>query len=370
MWNSSLNKTGLSPGNIFQARRISLVVLFVISLAYSPHLMATKMMPAEPDPWFSIWVQIEADSLPRGVEFKHVAFPENKVILGYFTNSEPTPFYLVARSSDQHDWVRDLPPNMVPNHIAVRGSAFRLGDEYRWNRQREPGIRMGRLIKRSPGESLQAFDISAYLGSSKVDIRGTYGRDYVNRAAKYRFILDVPLPEPLRLSGHPRFLITNEGPVPLYTGIVFPRPVGWVTEVPEGFLATHKIVEGKTYYGETLRATTQDGWKEARSIDARLTDRELTGYLPDFKLKQVFRDNRPSDVKLPDPQPFEITAFHGTREVTIRGRLLYDLNPNYDPLAEQGPAKCLSCIDEMCGACQGHGPTRVKRYQKIYESTY
>ena len=327
----------LIPAIAFVRAAVALALLL-----HSGALFALRYGAPEPDPWFSVWVQVEAKSLPPGVGFKRESFPEGDV--GYFSNPGTTPFYLVTTPITPPDWKRDLPANMVPDAMAVSGAGFRMGSTRDWVRENFPGILVERFLK------ADTVRMEGYLGKQKIAIGGRLVRDRVNRLE-----LDSPLPAPLRLAEFPgqpgRFAIANDGPVPLYTGAVFPKPVGWVTEVPFGFLATNKVVAGKTYYGQRNFPSTTDGWQEVERYDARLTQEELETYLPRFKLKQVYKDNRPGNARAPGPQPFEMTAFHGTRKVVIRGRILYDLNPNYDPQASRREAACTSCTGSMCDRC-------------------
>ena len=305
----------------------------------------------EPDPWFSVSIQVEAKSLPPGVEFKRITFPDNE--FAYFSNSSATPLYLVATPSTPPDWVRDLPANVIPRRMAVSGAAFRMHSWHDWSRENFPGILVEGHLTISQGQAAGIFAMDAYLGTEKIAIRGRFFRDRVNRLE-----LDSPLPSPLRLTEvrgqRGRFVIANDGPVPLYTGTAFAKPVGWVTEVPFGFLATHKLLAGKSYFAETFMPSSADGWREVEPHDSRLTEREFEWYVPSFRFKQIYQDNRPGDAQVPEPQPFEMTAFYGARKITLRGRVLYDLNPHYDPLASRGPSICMSCTGSMCDECAKH----------------
>ena len=52
-----------------------------------------------------------------------------------------------------------------------------------------------------------------------------------------------------------------------------------------------------------------------------------------FEFVDVREDDRPVDVAIPEPTAFAFTAFYGATPVTIRGRAVYALNPDYDPNA-------------------------------------
>lgn len=301
---------------------------------------------AEPDPWYSVHIQVEAKSLPPGVEFRLSSIPG--VDQPYFSNSGATPFYLVTTPKSPPNWVRDLPSNVIPTRMAVSGVTFRIESTLDWSRDIFPGILVERFIRIPSGQDVRMLEMDAYLGKEKIAIRGQFVTGRVNRLE-----LAAPLPAPLRLvevqTG--RFAIANDGPVPLYTGFALPKPVGWATEVPFGFLATHKLVAGKTYYGERVLPSSADGWKDVAPEDARIDADTFESYVPGVKIKQIRRDNRPAGAKAPDPLHFSMTAFHGTRRVAIRGRILYELNPDYDPKAGQRPPVCASCTGSTCGGC-------------------
>lgn len=327
---------------------LSRAVIVIGCIVHSPKLPALFLVPPDPDPWYSLWVQIEARSLPPGVDFKLVDIPERTI--GFFTNSSSTPFYLVISPASPPKWVNDLPRNVVPKQMAVRGAAYRMDLTRNWSRENFPGLLFERYVKYPSGDGPGAVRMVAYQGGRKIEITGLSFRE---RGRPIE--LDAPLPALLRLAevrvGRGRYMLVNDGPVPLYTGSTFSGPVGWVEEMPPGLLATHKIVAGKTYVGERLFVTTTDGWKRTEPWDARLTIRQFRQYMPGFELKQVSRDNRPADITIPDPQPFEMTALYGKQRIVIRGRVLYDLNLNYNPLASEGKPVCLSCTGSMCDEC-------------------
>jgi hypothetical protein len=214
--------------------------------------------------------------------------------------------------------------------------------------------------------------MDAYLGNQKITIGGRYIREWTGptptmRLRVDRLELNSPLPAPLRVGKRGDPEIVNDGKVPLYAplrvrqsgdpkvfpnpdyaGTVFAKPVGWITEVPFGYLAVRKLVAGKSYFSELqnpsfnrgIAWSTPDGWLETPSWDAEpmLTERNFAKFVPGFKFEQIYQDNRPGDAKVPDPRPFEMTAFYGTRKITIRGRILYALNSKYDPHASGEPS--------------------------------
>jgi hypothetical protein len=350
-------------------------------IVHSAPLVALTIRPPAPDPWFSVSFEIEARSLPPGVDFKRRDMDVGG-FGGYFLNSSSTPFYLVTTPSTPPNWVRDLPANVIPTYMAVSGAAFRMDEPGKWSREPAPGILVQRFLRLPESQSAAVIlEMDAYLGNQKITIGGRYIREWTRPTPTMqmrvdRLELNSPLPAPLRLSqtGDPR--IVNDGPVPLYTGTVFSKPVGWVTEIPYGFLATQKLVAGKSYYrvwqpsSAEWEPSSADGWREARPFETTLTERNFETYVPGFKFNQIYRDNRPSDAKVPDPQPFEMTAFYGTRKIIISGRILYALNPNYDPQASQSPPICTSCTGPMCDECAKINRPRPANKAPKHSPTY
>lgn len=344
----------------------------IACLVHSAPLPATSIRGPVSDPWFSVSLEIDARILPPGIGFKPRDWNSGG-FAGDFTNATSTPFYLVKVPSTPPNWARELPGNIVPASMAVAGAWYRMDEPGEWTRENGAGIPIGSFL-RLPGNQSAAvtFEIDAYLGSRKITIGGRYVREWTAptptmRKRADRLELSTPLPAPLRVDerGDPR--IVNHGPVPFYAplrvtqsgdpkalptpryaGTVFASPVGWISEVPFGFVALRKLVAGKSYVPEVknpssshgLVRSTSDGWLQTPSWDAEpmLTERTLAKFVPGFSFEQIYRDNRPGDARVPAPRPFELMAFHGTRKVSIHGRIAYALNPNYDPHASREPS--------------------------------
>jgi hypothetical protein len=341
-------------------------------IVHSAPLVATSIRMPGPDPWYSVSFEIEAKSLPPGVEFKSRDWSSGG-FAGNFSNKTATPFYLVRMPSTPPNWVRELPDNIVPTSMTVSGAWFRMDEPGEWTRASGEGIPIGRFLRLPSGQSAAvAFEMDAYLGKQKITIGGRYVREWTSPTPTMqkrvdRLELNSPLPAPLRVGerGDPK--IINDGTVPLYAplrvsqsgdpkvlpnpdyaGTVFAKPVGWITEVPFGFLAMRKLVAGKSYFSELrnpsfnrgIAWSTSDGWLETPSWDAEpmLTERNFAKFVPGFKFEQIYQDNRPGDAKVPDPWPFEMTAFYGTRKISIHGRIVYALNVKYDPHASREPS--------------------------------
>jgi len=349
-------------------RRIAFVRAAAVigCIVHSAPLVAITIRTPTPDPWFSVSFEIEKSSLPPGVELKR-ADGDAGGFAAYFLNSTPTPFYLVTTPSTPPSWVRDLPANVIPTYMAVSGAAFRMDEPGKWSREAGPGIPVERFLRLPPSVSATVdLEMDAYLGNQKITLAGRYIREWTRptptmQSRTDRLELSSALPAPLRVDQTNQDPgIVNDGPVPLYTGTVLAKPVGWVTEVPYGFLAMQKLVEGKSYsrewplssgHGRREAPPSADGWREVRVDETELTERNFETYVPSFKFQQIYYDNRPGRAKVPDLQPFEMTAFYGTRKIIISGRIRYGLNRNYDPHAGQRQPTCTSCTGSMCDEC-------------------
>lgn len=343
-------------------------------LLLTPPAFATSWAPPGPDPWFTIWVQIESRSLPPGVNYRHVRFRDENRIIGYFTNSSSTPFYLVTRQDTPPGWMLGLPTNVAPRWMAVSGAAYTMQSGI-WRLENFPGILVEQYSKLADNGKDLVLEMDAYLGGSKIAVRGRVDREREGNRWKNHITLDTDLPDGVRFAeipaSHGRLVIVNDGKVPMFTGVEFPQELGWITEVPRDYLALYKLFENRTYFGERLFPTVADGWKRTLPYDARLTEREFEMYIPGIELKQRYEDNRPEKIDIPDSQYFAMTAFYGSQEVTIRGRIVYDLNPFYDPVASQAPPDCMSCMFIFCDECPGvNSHPRQNKRLPTHSSTY
>lgn len=367
-----LRKTGMPYA------RITAVFVFAVHSAIA---FAISYSIPTPDPWYQVSIQIDSRNLPPGVSFKPVPNWSNGGFAGDFSNSSATPFYLVTSPNNPPNWIRDLPANVLPANMAVSGGWFRMVGQGVWSRGIGEGIPVGNFLRMSTRKSSDiTFEMEAYLGDQKIIIGGRFVREWSGLRTD-RLELSSPLPSPLRLSQSPRDpRIINDGSVPLYaplrlsqsgnpktmpnpayTGTVFSKAVGWITEVPTGFMAIRKLVAGKSYFAvlknpykhKGIVKSSVDGWGETPKWDhtPMFTERNFEKYVPGFKFEQIFLDDRPDEVKVPDPVYFKLTTFHGSRKIAISGQILYSLNPEYDPKASKRPRLCISCTGDMCDDC-------------------
>lgn len=324
-------------------------------LSWAGFASALSFQGPQSDPWYLISIQIEAKSLPRGVEFRVTTFDRERIT--HFANAGAVPFYLGVFAASPPDWIRDLPADFVPNAMAVSGKSFRMIGSADWEPDPLPGLAISRFLKVMPGREDRVFAMEGYLGARGILVRGRYVLGNPGRLE-----LDGPLPGGLRLheQAH-RTVIANDGPVPLYVGTKFPGPVAWKKEVPFGYLATHKLVGAKAYYAERVFPRSADGWRPVGNHDARLTWREIDGYVRGMVLKQVHEDNRPAGTTPPEPQPFELAVFHGAEKVLLRGRVTYDINPDYHPAASRYAFACHACAGRPCPECDELRRTRGRK---------
>ena len=320
---------------------------FLVCLALASTANALSFRGPASDPWYVISIQIEAKSLPRGVGFRVTSFDDERIT--HFTNDGATAFYLVVAAASPPDWIRDLPADFVPNAMAVSGKAFQVSGRPDWEPDARAGISIAGFLRVAPDRDQRELAMDGFLGARPIQVRGRF-----TPGRPARVELDGPLPGGLRVleTAHQHTIIVNDGMVPLYTGTKFRKPVAWKTEVPFGYLTTHKLVGARAYYAERIYPQSADGWRPVDDHDARVTWQEIDRYVRGMALKQVFEDKRPADTQPPAPQPFELIAFHGAEKVLLRGRVVYDLNPNYHPVASRYAFACHGCMGRSCPECE------------------
>jgi hypothetical protein len=99
-----------------------------------------------------------------------------------------------------------------------------------------------------------------------------------------------------------------------------------------------KLVEGKTFYTAYTVTPENIGSKKIGWHDHPYGNYQITSwilhYLAGVEIRGGCGDNRPSDIRLPEVQPFSITIVVGNRRSAISGRVVHRLNENYDPTAQ------------------------------------
>ena len=355
-------------------RQIALfpVAAVVGCIVHSAPLAAMTVRPARPDPWFTVSLDFKKSYLPKAIRIEQE--PNYGGFDVSFVNPTHTPFYLVTKPDVPPAWVRDLPPNVVPISMAARHAAFYMKKAAVWSDPYPGGIAVRSLLERPGGVSRAVdFKTDVYLGKRKFAIAGRYYRRhlrlYSNSWQPDVVTLHTPLPAPLVLvQGRQDPEIVNDGSVPFYTVVVLGKPLGWVAEVPYGYLGALKLVDGKAYRRDwpppSARRHPQkfaafDGWREIPANWTQLSQYNFAKYFPRFRFRQVFYDGRPRHVKVPESQTLQAPAFYGSRKFLVTVRVRYRLNRKYDPHAESRGPTCTSCTGPMCDQCY-----RINRHRR------
>lgn len=106
----------------------------------------------------------------------------------------------------------------------------------------------------------------------------------------------------------------------------------------------YKLISGKAYFYVSGSEEAKKVWgtslKENRGwTEASYPYVDFEGNIMDkmgVKIDDIKEDNRPTSIQLPRPQAFSFTAYFGKTPIQLQGKIVYDLNKNYDP---QGEAK-------------------------------
>ena len=127
-------------------------------------------------------------------------------------------------------------------------------------------------------------------------------------------------------SGSTQAYLTNSTPIPL---IINPPDPQKTYAEPYPRPLTMLLVSGEGYYCDVQSKPMKcEMNSRANRANAQLDTPEtmkavLTGW--------VVKDDRPPDVKVPHPAPFEFHATYGDKMITIGGTVSFSLNDKYDP---------------------------------------
>lgn len=107
------------------------------------------------------------------------------------------------------------------------------------------------------------------------------------------------------------------------------------SELPENYEPRYKIKSSQVYFWGQLSSQDIEGWKpNSGGINNSAATRVKIGediYILDGESRQIYQDNRPAVVEIPNSQNFKILGFYKGNPVEIQGVLSYSLNENYDP---------------------------------------
>jgi len=352
----------------------------LVAFAVSLPALSTTIMPPKPDPWFVTYLEIDRRSLPRGIRWS----PAKQ---GFY-NPTDVPLYFVRMVDPPMAWKKLLPKDVLPEYKIVNDRTYRF-DYKGWHEERsgegDRGLPLTYVLSDADRKKLfsaiyasrgtQTVTVpapitvtaSGYLGSKPValPIRIEFAIDF--KPPWVRIESATPEHGPYtrglevisrRHSGRaPDLAIANPTDIPFFDVRRFGEPVQWRDETPDDVLPMAKLVSGKVYEATFYPGGSVDGKKAAGGWQEYSRDWpvEWASWVEEaakgFKVVEVRKDCRPKNVKLPAPQRFAALTLHGSKRVLIKGRIKYRLNPNYDPLAGQGPPVCSSCTGPMCEEC-------------------
>lgn len=107
------------------------------------------------------------------------------------------------------------------------------------------------------------------------------------------------------------------------------------SELPDEYEPLYKITSSQVYFWGQRDSRDPEGWKPNSGginnsaatrvgIDGRI-------YILEGESRQIYQDDRPAVVEIPQPQNVKILGFYRGVPVEIRGVLQYSLNEKYDP---------------------------------------
>jgi hypothetical protein len=360
-------------------RKLSLVAAVVAVAALLPAWSST-IMPPEPDSWFVAYLEIDRRSLPRGIQWS----PAKQS----FRNPTGVAFYFVRPFDSPMAWKTLLPKDVLPNYKLVNDRTYQF-DYNGWHEDRlgrsGRGLPLTFMLSDADRKKLSSA-LDAARGKPTVvipapitvTVAGFRGSSPVALPIRIAFAIDYSPPW-IRIESatpehgpHTRGLeiVSRRGPgtasdlaianptdVPFFVVRRFGEPIQWRDETPDDVLPMAKLVTGKVYWASFFPGASVDGkkavggWQEYADDWLRQDASWVEEVAKGVKVVEVRKDCRPKQVKLPAPQRFAALVLHGSRRILIKGRIKYRLNPNYDPLAGQGPPLCGSCTGPMCKEC-------------------
>jgi len=151
---------------------------------------------------------------------------------------------------------------------------------------------------------------------------------------------NTTLPDGIKIveidSAYEPYALINENTEPFYivrpnnTGKTFPN-----SELPKNYEPLFKITSNQVYFWGRLSSEDTEGWKPNSGgiNNSGTTSLKINQdlYSLESESRQIYKDNRPKTVDIPDPQKFTILAFYKGSPIEIKGTLSYSLNDNYDP---------------------------------------
>ncbi len=105
-----------------------------------------------------------------------------------------------------------------------------------------------------------------------------------------------------------------------------------IPDLPENVIPIYKIVSNETFY-----------WNSSKVWEKEGSGLKLDTYIINIEMIRKYGANRPKHVELPKPQAFIMDAYHGSKPISISGKITYTLNPYYDKQQEDASDGISAC---------------------------
>lgn len=136
-----------------------------------------------------------------------------------------------------------------------------------------------------------------------------------------------------------QYALVNKNSEPFY--LVRENLTDWKTfpnsELPKNYEPLYKLINNQSFYylEDTYSKPPKPGYKPnsggINNSAASRVEIDERIYTLEGESRQIYQDNRPANVEVPEPQNFKILGFFRGAPLEIRGTLRYFLNEKYDP---------------------------------------
>jgi hypothetical protein len=148
--------------------------------------------------------------------------------------------------------------------------------------------------------------------------------------------------------GNTHIFLKNSTPIPLVINPPDPHKK-YLEPYPRPL--TVKFVSGEAYYCDVMvKPMKCEMNANVNPANAQLDTPEISQAVGKG---QITEDDRPADVKIPEPKSFHSIAMYGDKPIIISGTVFFSLNPKYDPKAGVKTQKSCDDIESRRA-----GPTR------------
>lgn len=138
---------------------------------------------------------------------------------------------------------------------------------------------------------------------------------------------------------YPSLALSNDSSTPLYVVEKNDYYEYHVPEIPEGFKPDYKLISNQVYYWSYSDSPNDGSWVLNggginNTAGSKLEIHEGI-YTIQEASQQIYQDDRPNTVSIPEPQSIHIMTIYKGKPWEIKGTLYYSLNTSYDPQARQ-----------------------------------